>query len=134
MRYGVHLAASGPQATPERVGRLAARAEALGFDSVWVSDPVIIPAEWASEYPYGPPGTFTLASSRNYYEPLITLAWVAGATQRVRLGVSVLVVPYRNPVVTAKQLATIDSLSGGRLILGIGVGWLQEEFEALGNP
>jgi probable F420-dependent oxidoreductase len=134
MRYGVHLAASGPQATPERVGQLAARAEALGFDSVWVSDHVVIPTDWASEYPYGPPGTFTLASSRNYYEPLITLAWVAGATRRVRLGVSVLVVPYRNPVVTAKQLATLDALSGGRLIVGIGVGWLQEEFEALGNP
>jgi probable F420-dependent oxidoreductase len=134
MRYGVHLAASGPQATPERIGQLAARAEALGFDSVWVSDHVVIPTEWASEYPYGPPGTFTLASSRNYFEPLITLAWVAGATRSIRLGISVLVVPYRNPVLAAKQLATLDTLSGGRLIVGIGVGWFQEEFEALGNP
>jgi probable F420-dependent oxidoreductase len=134
MRFGVHLAASGPAATPERIGRLAARAEELGFDSLWVSDHVVIPTEWASEYPYGPPGTFTLESSRNYYEPLITLAWVAGATRRVRLGTSILVVPYRNPVLVAKQAATLDALAGGRLVLGIGVGWLEEEFEAVGNP
>jgi probable F420-dependent oxidoreductase len=134
MRFGVHLAGSGPFATPDRIGQLAARAEALGFDSVWVSDHVVIPTDWTSEYPYGPPGTFTLESSRNYFEPLITLAWVAGATRRVRIGTSVLVVPLRNPVLAAKQLATLDALSSGRLILGIGVGWLQEEFEALGNP
>jgi probable F420-dependent oxidoreductase len=134
MRFGINLSNSGPYAAPERFEQLAARAEALGLDSVWVSDHVVMPTEWSSVYPYGPPGTFTLESSRNYFEPLITMAWIAGATQRVRFGVSVLVVPYRNPVLAAKQLATLDALSGGRLVLGIGVGWLQEEFEALGQP
>src|SRR6266571_4384450 len=92
------------------------------------------PTEFSSAYPYGPPGTSTPENRSNYYEPLITLSWVAGATRRVRLGTSVLVLPYRNPVVTAKQLATLDALSGGRVILGIGVGWLEEEFQALGQP
>lgn len=133
MRFGIHLANSGPHAAPDRFARLAARAEELGFASVWVSDHIVIPTEFASVYPYGPPGTFSLATSGNYFEPLVTLAWVAGATRRVRLGISVLVVPLRNPVVAAKQLATLDALSGGRLIVGIGVGWLEEEFEAVGN-
>jgi probable F420-dependent oxidoreductase len=134
MRFGVHLANSGPFASPERIGRLAERAEALAFDSVWVSDHVVIPTEWSSVYPYGPPGTFTLDGQRNYFEPITSLTWVAGATRRARLGTSVLVVPYRNPVLVAKQLATLDMLSGGRLIVGVGVGWFEEEFEALGNP
>jgi probable F420-dependent oxidoreductase len=134
MRFGVHLGNSGPFANPERIGRLAARAEALGFESVWVSDHVIMPTEWSSVYPYGPPGTFTLEGQRNYFEPIISLTWVAGATRQVRLGISVMVVPYRNPVLVAKQLATLDALSDGRLILGIGVGWFEEEFQALGNP
>jgi probable F420-dependent oxidoreductase len=134
MRFGVHLAGSGPFATPERIGQLAARAEALGFDSVWVSDHVIMPIEFSSVYPYGPPGTFTVESSRNYFEPIVSLAWVAGATRRVRLGTSILVIPLRNPVLAAKQLATLDALSGGRLVLGVGSGWFAEEFEALGQP
>ena len=134
MRFGVHLAGAGPHASPDRIARLAGHAERLGFDSVWLSDHVVMPLRFRSRYPYGQVGAFTVESARTYYEPLITLAWVACRTSSVRLGISVLVVPQRNPVLSAKQLATLDALSGGRLILGVGVGWLQEEFIALGAP
>jgi probable F420-dependent oxidoreductase len=133
MRFGVHLEAHGPYASPERIGGLAARAEALGFESVWVSDHVVVPTESASPYP-GRQSAFTAASTATYFEPIVTLAWVAGATRRVRVGTNVFLVPLRNPVVAAKQLATLDALSGGRLVLGVGVGWLAEEFDALGQP
>lgn len=132
MRFGVDLAPIGEGANPDRIRRLAQRAEALGFDSVWVTDHVVIPTRVESAYPYGPPGSFNPRTRGTYYEALTTMAWVAGATERVRIGVSVLVVPNRNPVLTAKQIATLDNLSGGRIILGIGVGWMAEEFEALG--
>lgn len=134
MRFGIDLGTIGPHASPDRIGRLAGRAEALGFDSVWVTDHLVVPTRIESVYPYGPPGSFNPETRGNYYEAIASMAWVAGATKRVRIGVSVLVVPYRNPVLAAKQLATLDALSGGRVILGIGVGWLAEEFEALAVP
>jgi len=130
MHFGFHLANSGPGATPETIRTLGRRAEDLGYDSVWVSDHVVIPMEFTSRYPY--PGQFTPQTAGNYFEPVITLAVLAGATQRIQLGTSVLVVPQRNPVLTGKQLGTLAALAGGRLILGVGVGWLQEEFELLG--
>jgi probable F420-dependent oxidoreductase len=108
-------------------------AERLGYDSVWVSDHVVAPEKPHSVYPYGGGGPFSAPGAGTYYEPLTTLAWIAGGTERVRLGVSVLVIPLRNPVYAAKTIATLDALSGGRVILGIGVGWLSEEFEALGE-
>ncbi len=129
MHFGFHLANSGPSATATSIRMLAQRAEALGYDSVWVSDHVVVPMEFQSRYPY--PGQFTPQASGNYFEPVITLAVLAGATQRIHLGTSVLVVPQRNPVLTAKQLGTLAALAGGRLIVGVGVGWLEEEFEAL---
>src|SRR2546430_8908547 len=87
-----------------------------------------------SVYPYSTTGQFAGGAAQDYLEPLATLGYLAHATKRVRLGTSVLVVPYRNPLVAAKTLATIDQLSGGRVILGAGVGWLREEFEALATP
>jgi probable F420-dependent oxidoreductase len=131
MRLGIHLANYGPATTPSSILRLARAADELGFDSVWVSDHVVIPCESRSVYPY--PGTvFTPDTAETFYEPLATLAFIAGATQRIRLGTSILVVPQRNPLVVAKQVATLDALSGGRVELGVGAGWLAEEFEALG--
>lgn len=134
MRYGIHLAGSGPFASMERIGRLAMRAEELGFDSVWLGDHVVTPERFSSAYPYPRTEAFSPDNARIWYEPIVTLGWVAGMTQRVRLGISVLVVPQRNPLLTAKQLATLDDLSGGRLVLGVGVGWLKEEFTALHAP
>jgi probable F420-dependent oxidoreductase len=119
-------------ASPQALRSLAQRAEDLSFDSVWVSDHVVLPRKVDSSYPYAPDGVPTFLPDEAYYEPLATLNFLAGFTQRVRLGIHVLILPYRNPVLTAKILATLDVLSAGRLILGAGVGWMEEEFLALG--
>jgi probable F420-dependent oxidoreductase len=129
---GVHLPQVGPTASTRSLRELARHAEGLGFSSVWVSDHIVIPETITNNYPYGPPGAFTIESRQQFFEPLSTLAFVAAVTHRVRLGVSVLVVPLRQPVYAAKQLATIDALSDGRLIVGVGTGWLAEEFVAVG--
>lgn len=137
MRLGIALPNYGPLATPEALCRLAATAEDAGADGIWVSDHLVAPVDARSPYPYARgadarPGT--LGVIENFFEPLMTLAVLAGRTTRVRLGVSAYVMPYRHPIVTAKQVATLDALSGGRVVLAIGVGWLREEFEALGVP
>src|SRR5881296_3946465 len=114
---------------------MATQADTLRYDSVFVTDHVVLPASMArSVYPYSTTGQLAGGAAQDYLEPLAMLGYLAHATKRVRLGTSVLVVPYRNPLVTAKTLATIDQLSRGRLILGAGVGWLREEFEALAAP
>ena len=131
MKLGIHLGNNGSSATADSLATLAARAEALGFDSVWTSDHVVIPSSIAGEHPYGRPGVYDPADLQNYWEAFSVLAFVAGMTKRVELGVTVIVVPQREPLLFAKQWATLDQLSGGRTILGVGVGWNREEFEAL---
>jgi probable F420-dependent oxidoreductase len=130
---GCTLAISGEHLDPSAVGGLAQAAEELGYDSVWVSDHVVIPERIASAYPYSPDGAFHSGPRTPVLEPLSSLAYLAGQTRRIRLGTHVLILPYRNPVLTAKMATTIDNLSGGRLDLGVGVGWMQEEFDALGQ-
>jgi probable F420-dependent oxidoreductase len=133
--FGVALSGRGPLARPDLILKIAERADALRYASVFVTDHVVLPVSAAkSIYPYSPSGQFPGGMNQDYLEPLTLLSHLAHATRRVRLGTSVLVIPYRNPVVTAKMLATIDVLSGGRVILGAGVGWLQEEFVALATP
>jgi probable F420-dependent oxidoreductase len=135
--FGIALPNYGPLAVPETLVRLARLAEDLGIDSIWLSDHLVAPVGVASVYPYDrrpDPKPGDMGVIEEFYEPLSTLAFLAGATSRVRLGISAYVMPYRNPVVTAKQVATVDRLSNGRLILGIGVGWLAEEFAALDVP
>jgi probable F420-dependent oxidoreductase len=117
---------------PDSLRSLAQRAEDLGFDSIWVSDHIILPRQVDSFYPYAADGVPTFKPDESYYEPLAALNFLAGCTQRIRLGTHVLILPYRNPVLTAKILSTLDVLSGGRVILGAGVGWMEEEFLALG--
>jgi probable F420-dependent oxidoreductase len=129
---GVTLPTSGAMADPAAIGSLAQAAEGLGYDSVWISDHVVVPEHISSEYPYSPDGRFPTQPTQAYLEPLATMGYLAGITSRVRLGVAVLVMPYRHPLLTAKMIATLDNLSGGRIDLGIGVGWMREEFEALG--
>ena len=115
--------------------KIALEAEALRYASVFVTDHVVLPVSAeGSVYPYSPTGKFPGGAQQDYLEPLAMLGWLARATRRIRLGTSVLVIPYRHPLVAAKILATIDVLSGGRVILGAGTGWLREEFEALGAP
>jgi len=135
MEFGVSLPSRGPLARPDVVLKIAAKAEALRYASVFVSDHIVLPVSSArSVYPYSPTRQLPGGANQDYLEPLALLAHLAHATTKVRLGTSVLVVPYRNPVTTAKTLATIDVLSGGRVILGAGVGWLREEFEAVAAP
>ncbi len=120
-------------ATPEAIGAVGRRAEELGFDSVWANDHVVIPAasDGASREP-GYAAAYGQQRGQAVYDPLVTLAFLAGATSRVLLGTSVYLLPLRHPLVTAKQVATLDSLSGGRVVFGVGVGWLEGEFAALG--
>jgi probable F420-dependent oxidoreductase len=136
VRIGVALPNYGSLAGPDPLVRLAQRAEELGADGVWVSDHLVAPVDARSVYPYGPAarGPARLGIIEEFYEPLVTLAFLAGHTRTVRLGVSAYVMPYRNPVLTAKHVATLDALSGGRVVVAVGTGWLREEFVALDVP
>ncbi len=134
VKLGFQVLNTGRLATPANVAEMARRAEALGYDSIVVTDHVVIPRHIESRYPYNATGRLFVPADADYLEPISMLCFLAGATERVRFGPSVLVLPYRNPVLTAKMLATIDVLSGGRLLVGVGAGWLAEEFTALGAP
>jgi probable F420-dependent oxidoreductase len=134
IELGFSLPSRGPLARVDVLTRLARTADALGFSVVTISDHVVLPTRSSAPYPYDHSGAFPGGSHQAYLEPISLAAWLLAATRQLRVGISVLVVPYRNPVVTAKQLATIDALSGGRLIVGVGVGWWPEEFEALAAP
>jgi probable F420-dependent oxidoreductase len=137
MEYGLVLPHIGPYAREhvvERIREIAQQAEALGYRSVWAADHVVFPSRLVSKYPYHPEGKFPFDPAENFLEPLTVLTYAAACTSKVRLGTGVLIIPYRHPVVTAKVIATLDVLSGGRLILGAGVGWLAEEFAFLDSP
>ena len=135
MEFGFSLPGRGPLATPDQILKMATHADDLRYASLFVTDHVVLPASAArSVYPYHPSGQLPGGANQDYLDPLALLGWLAHATRRVKLGTSVLVIPYRNPLVTAKILATLDRLSNGRIILGIGVGWLREEFEAVAAP
>ena len=129
LAFGSSVAVDGP-ATIE----LCQRAEAAGFESVWGGEHVILPDSIASKYPYTPDGKIPAKPETPIPDPLIWLAFAAAAAPTLKLGTCILIVPQRNPLILAKELATLDQLSGGRLELGLGVGWLKEEFEALGVP
>lgn len=111
---------------------VARYAELLGFDSVWVHDHLFMPATIRARYPYNESGVAGFAYRQDIYDPLAIMAALAVKTKRVQIGTSVLIIPYRNPVLLARMLATLDQLSGGRIILGLGVGWMSEEFDELG--
>ena len=132
MRYGFYLPTRGQTATPEALESLVQRGEALGFSSVMIADHIVFPVAINSKYPYTVSGTFP--GQGDALEQLALMAFIAGKTRTLRLVTSVMIVPHRNPVVTAKMLATIDVLSKGRITVGVGVGWLREEFQALGAP
>ena len=108
--------------------------EQLGFESMWTFEHVIIPDEYESRYPYNPQGKIAVSGSDQFVDSLIALAWVAACTERIRLGTGVNILSQTNPLYLAKQASSIDHLSGGRLMLGLGVGWLKEEFDALNVP
>jgi probable F420-dependent oxidoreductase len=134
MRYGYTLPGRGPLATPDNLAIIARRGEELGYDFVLFGDHIVVPRQIASPYPYTETGEFPGSASGEAMEQLTVLAFLAGQTRTIRLVTSVIIVPHRNPLVAAKALATLDVLSKGRLIVGVGVGWMREEFEALGLP
>ena len=134
MQYGVHLPHLGRNVGRDSLTQFAQAIEEAGFASGWVSDHVCWPADIQSDYPYTDDGSFAPASDMGWLDPIGTQLFVAGVTERIQLGFTVLILPYRQPVTTAKQLATLDVLSNGRLILGAGVGWMREEAEILGMP
>ena len=134
MEFGCHLPVFGPAATRAGLLAFARDMEGLGYESLWASDHIVIPHTIRSRYPYSDAGRFPLAADATFLEPLTALAMVAGVTERAKLGTTVLVLPHRHPVLAAKMLATLDHLSGGRVILGAGVGWMREEIELLGAP
>ena len=129
MRYGFYLPTRGATATADALGTILTRAESYGFASVMIADHIVFPVTVKSRYPYTVSGDFP--GGGDALETLAAMAFVAGHTKTLRIVSSVMIVPYRNPVFTAKALATIDVLSNGRVTLGAGVGWMREEFEAL---
>jgi len=133
MKFALHF---GNNTLPDGAdaARLARLAEAAGFDSVLAVDHVVLPEAYDSTYPYSATGRLPGNQFSTMPDPLIWMAYAAAATTRLRLMTGVIILPLRNPLVLAKQVATLDHMSGGRIELGIGVGWLREEFEALGVP
>jgi probable F420-dependent oxidoreductase len=135
MKFGIIFANTGPAATdPAYAAEMAQIAEEHGIESLWTVEHVVVPAGYESEYPYSGTGRMPGGEDVDIPDPLIWLTHVAAATSTIKLATGILILPQRNPVVLAKQVATLDRLSGGRTLLGVGVGWLKEEFDALGVP
>jgi probable F420-dependent oxidoreductase len=134
MKFGLMYANAGPFAFPEMLTHLATTAERCGVESIWAIEHVVIPVGYESTYPYDPSGKIPAPEQIPMPDPLIALAYAAAVTKTLRLATGILILPQRHPLYVAKEVASLDVLSGGRLILGIGVGWLEEEFQALGIP
>lgn len=134
MKFGVFLPVSGRAASRRTLMQAAQQAEALGFDSVWAADRLVIPWKIETSYPYSKEATFIVPPDRPFFDTMTCLAFLAGCTERIQLGMSVMVLPYRHPLHWARIATTIDQLSTGRLILGVGVGWMEEEFAAMNAP
>jgi probable F420-dependent oxidoreductase len=134
VRFGITFANAGPWAVPEFAAALAEAAERLGFESLWTVEHVVVPEGYGSAYPYSRSGRMPGPEEAPIPDPLVWLSWIGGQTSSIRLATGILILPQRNPVILAKEVATLDVLTGGRAILGVGVGWLKEEFDILGVP
>jgi probable F420-dependent oxidoreductase len=135
MKFGLRYVSTGRYVDPAQAIELAQAAEAVGFDSLWTVEHTVVPGGYGSAYPYDDSGK--MAGGRDDIplpDPLIWMAYVAAVTERIKLATGIMILPQHNPVTVAKQVATLDYMSGGRILLGIGVGWLKEEFDALGVP
>lgn len=132
MELGVILPNSGALATPDAIARIAERAEACGLDALWTSDHLCVPISSSENYPYAGDRRIQLDPDHGFVEPLIALSFAAARTQRIRLGVSVYLAALRHPLVCAKLLASLDQLAPGRVRLGVGAGWIPEEYALLG--
>jgi probable F420-dependent oxidoreductase len=134
MKFGIVFANVGPMGTAAGAKAIGQTAEAAGFESLWTVEHPLVPVGYESEYPYSPTGKMPGPESSDIPDTLIWLAFVAAATSTIRLGTGVLILPIRSPILVAKEIATLDRLSEGRVELGVGVGWLEEEFDAIGVP
>ena len=134
MKFGVMYGNAGPFAYPELLTHLAQTAERVGVESVWMVEHVVIPVGYTSTYPYDPSGKIPAPEQLPIADPFIALAYVAAVTKTLRLATGIVILPQRHPLYVAKEVATLDVMSHGRMMLGIGVGWLEEEFQALGIP
>ncbi len=119
---------------PEQMVTLAQHAERVGLESVWTFEHAVVPVEYASRYPYSPNGKMPASPETNFVDPLIALSFLAAHTKSLRLGTGINILPQANPLMAAKQVASLDFVSGGRFMYGVGAGWLEEEFNALGVP
>ncbi len=133
MRVGISLPQLGPQASPENLVKVARRAEELGYDSVWVLERLLWPLAPQEPYPAAPDGRLP-ETYQTVLDPIETLTFVAAHTTKVQLGTSVMVLPYHSPIQLARRLASLDVLSNGRVLVGVGAGWSRDEFEAAGTP
>ncbi len=128
MKYGTFLF----QTSPTSLASIAHKAEELGFESLWLPEHIILPTVYKSAYPYTANGRMPAPPDTPLHDPMLVLAYIAGITSKIKLATGVYVLPIRNPFTTAKAVASLDVLSGGRFIFGVGIGWLEEEFEAVG--
>ncbi|HEY6418268.1 MAG TPA: LLM class F420-dependent oxidoreductase [Candidatus Binataceae bacterium] len=128
MKFGTFLF----QTQPAGLAAVARKAEELGFESLWIPEHIVLPVKYASPYPYSSSGRMPAPPETPLHDPMLALAFVAGITSKIRLATGIFVLPIRNPIATAKAVASLDVLSGGRFIFGIGIGWLAEEFAAVG--
>ncbi len=134
MQFGIMFANVGPFGTATGARAIGQASEAAGFDSIWTVEHVLVPAGYESEYPYDRSGKMPGGDDSDIPDPLIWLSFVAASTTTIKLATGILILPQRNAAIVAKEVATLDRLSDGRVLLGIGVGWLEEEFDALGVP
>jgi len=134
VKFGIVFANTGPFTEPGAAVEMARAAESAGFESLWTVEHTVVPAGYESTYPYDRSGRMPGSDDAPIPDPLVWLAFLASATTTLQLATGILIQPQRNPVVLAKEVATLDHLSGGRMQLGVGVGWLEEEFDAVGIP
>jgi probable F420-dependent oxidoreductase len=133
MKFGLIPVNIGVATAQQMIG-VAQLAESVGFESVWTFEHVIVPVEYQSKYPYDASGKMGATPETNFFDPLIALTAIAANTKKIRLGTGVNILSQTNPLLLAKQTASLDRISGGRFMLGVGIGWLQEEFVAMGTP
>ncbi|HET7481281.1 MAG TPA: LLM class F420-dependent oxidoreductase [Actinomycetota bacterium] len=132
MDFGLHLPSAGAGVTADGIREVAVGAEGLGFDTVWMFDHLFTPTGLESKYPYTSSGNYAVQPQDPFFDPLGLFGVIAGATSRVKMATGVLIAAYRHPIVLAKTIATIDNFAPGRIVLGVGAGWMREEFEGVG--
>ncbi|MDH3212813.1 MAG: LLM class F420-dependent oxidoreductase [Myxococcales bacterium] len=134
MKFGLFYANAGPFTAPDAFEALVRTAEEVGFESIWTVEHAVVPVGYRSQYPYSKDGRMPGRENSPIGDPLLALAYAAAVTKKIRLATGIVILPQRHPVYVAKEFATLDVLSRGRAILGVGIGWLEEEFEVIGVP